>query len=250
MDLMLSMIDEGYHLGSAVAALVVIAHAVYAGLESVDEVTSLVQKCLLLHFHVMRLRPGSGVLVEVAVWLLDMALHLWFLLVDCTRVVSSLYFHNRPLNTLHCAVLFIFHLQILRRYCTAIHVTVDNEEPVGAEGPGSVGHPVDVDESSMLPMSLSSATKLTSQSTRVVYSRDELSLDLMRMESECSSGTCRCCRPLEDRTSSHLERVGREGSYWLSERSAPGDSDGSVKPHELETTRVRRRSFLGHATAS
>lgn len=216
---------------------------------------------------------SSGVLVEVAVWLLDMALHLWFLLVDCTRVVSSLYFHNRPLNTLHCAVLFIFHLQILRRYCTAIHVTVDNvvaaeepnaqqeqllqqqhpalqEEPVGAEGPGSVGHPVDVDESSMLPMSLSSATKLTSQSTRVVYSRDELSLDLMRMESECSSGTCRCCRPLEDRTSSHLERVGREGSYWLSERSAPGDSDGSVKPHELETTRVRRRSFLGHATAS
>ncbi|KAH7949980.1 hypothetical protein HPB49_017865 [Dermacentor silvarum] len=56
MDLILSVMDEGYHLGSAVAALVVIAHTVYLGLDSADEVTNLVQKCLLLHFHVVRLR--------------------------------------------------------------------------------------------------------------------------------------------------------------------------------------------------
>lgn len=59
-------------------------------------------------------RPGSGVLLEIAIWVLDMAFHLWFLLVDCTRVVSSLYFKNRPLQILHCVILFIFHLQILR----------------------------------------------------------------------------------------------------------------------------------------
>ncbi|CAN7939722.1 unnamed protein product, partial [Ixodes hexagonus] len=126
MDLMLSLMDEGFHLGSAVAALMVITHSIYMGLESVDEVTHVIQKCLLLHFHVVRLRPGSGVLLEIAVWVLDMAFHLWFLLVDCTRVLSSLYFKNRPMQILHCVLLFIFHLQILRRYCMGIHVTVEN----------------------------------------------------------------------------------------------------------------------------
>ncbi|KAG0432983.1 hypothetical protein HPB47_020333 [Ixodes persulcatus] len=126
MDLMLSLMDEGFHLGCAVAALMVITQSVYMGLTSVDQVTSVIQKCLLLHFHMVRLRPGSGVLLEIAVWVLDMAFHMWFLLVDCTRVLSSLYFSNKPMQILHCVLLFIFHLQILRRYCMGIHVTVEN----------------------------------------------------------------------------------------------------------------------------
>ncbi|KAM7296896.1 hypothetical protein ISCGN_022051 [Ixodes scapularis] len=126
MDLMLSLMDEGFHLGCAVGALMVITQSVYMGLTSVDQVTSVIQKCLLLHFHMVRLRPGSGVLLEIAVWVLDMAFHMWFLLVDCTRVLSSLYFSNKPMQILHCVLLFIFHLQILRRYCMGIHVTVEN----------------------------------------------------------------------------------------------------------------------------
>ncbi|XP_077489342.1 uncharacterized protein LOC144100202 isoform X1 [Amblyomma americanum] len=245
MDLILGVMDEGYHLGSAVAALIVITHTVYLGLESADEVTSLVQKCLLLHFHVVRLsasyrRPGTGVLLEVAVWLLDMAFHLWFLLIDCTRVVSSLYFHSRPLQVLHCAILFIFHLQILRRYCTGIHVTMDNvvpdeanaqqmpaDEPAVVDAPPAVAaRPEEGDESSLLPgCSQSSATKFTSQSAPVA---DELSLDFARAESETSSRTCRCYRHAgTDGVSSQVDDLqhGRSSCGWSLEPSAPADSD-------------------------
>ncbi|KAH6942644.1 hypothetical protein HPB50_008808 [Hyalomma asiaticum] len=255
MDLILGVMDEGYHLGSAVAALVVIAHTVYLGLDSADEVTSLVQKCLLLHFHVVRLRPGSGVLLEVAVWLLDMAFHLWFLLVDCTRVVSSLYFKSKPLQVLHCAILFLFHLQILRRYCMGIHVTVDNviaadeanaqqqqqlqrqvqaqevaEVPAVAAAAAVAARRVDVDagESSLLPGSQSSATKLTSQSAPMAFSHDELSLDFTRVESESSSPACRCFRHHGiDGASSQADDLNacRLGC-WSLDRSAHTESEG------------------------
>lgn len=249
MDLILSVMDEGYHLGSAVAALVVIAHTVYLGLDSADEVTNLVQKCLLLHFHVVRLRPGSGVLLEVAVWLLDMAFHMWFLLLDCTRVVSSLYFNSKPLHVLHCAILFLFHLQILRRYCTGIHVTVDNvigddanaqqvpadevagvaEVPAVEAAAAVAARRIDVDagESSLLPGSQSSATKLTSQSAPVACSHDELSLDFIRAESESSSPACRCFRHQGlDGASSQAEDLQACRLGWSLDRSAHTESDG------------------------
>lgn len=252
MDLILGVMDEGYHLGSAVAALVVIAHTVYLGLDSADEVTSLVQKCLLLHFHVVRLRPGSGVLLEVAVWLLDMAFHLWFLLVDCTRVVSSLYFNSKPLQVLHCAILFLFHLQILRRYCMGIHVTVDNaiaedanaqqQQQIQADEVVEVPAPVaaaaavaarrvDVDagESSLLPGSQSSATKLASQLAPAAFSHDELlSLDFTRAESESSSPACRCFRQHAlDGASSQADDLNpcRVGCGWSLDRSAQTESE-------------------------
>lgn len=249
--MILGVMDEGYHLGSAVAALVVIAHTVYLGLDSTDEVTSLVQKCLLLHFHVVRLRPGSGVLLEVAIWLLDMAFHLWFLLVDCTRVVSSFYFNSKPLQVLHCAVLFLFHLQILRRYCTGIHVTVDNamaddanaqQQQVQADEIAEVPMPavaaaaaprVDVDsgESSLLPGSHSSATKLTSQSAPAAFSHEELlSLDFTtRPESESSSPACRCFRQhAPDGVSSQADDLHpcRVGCGWSLDPSAQTESEG------------------------
>lgn len=249
--MILGVMDEGYHLGSAVAALVVIAHTVYLGLDSTDEVTSLVQKCLLLHFHVVRLRPGSGVLLEVAIWLLDMAFHLWFLLVDCTRVVSSFYFNSKPLQVLHCAVLFLFHLQILRRYCTGIHVTVDNamaddanaqQQQVQAAEIAEVPMPavaaaaaprVDVDsgESSLLPGSHSSATKLTSQSAPAAFSHEELlSLDFTtRPESESSSPACRCFRQhAPDGVSSQADDLHpcRVGCGWSLDPSAQTESEG------------------------
>ncbi|KAL3207947.1 hypothetical protein MRX96_039371 [Rhipicephalus microplus] len=288
MDMILGVMDEGYHLGSAVAALVVIAHTVYLGLDSTDEVTSLVQKCLLLHFHVVRLRPGSGVLLEVAIWLLDMAFHLWFLLVDCTRVVSSFYFNSKPLQVLHCAVLFLFHLQILRSVfrlselrfqCTysgatapGIHVTVDNamaddanaqQQQVQAAEIAEVPMPavaaaaaprVDVDsgESSLLPGSHSSATKLTSQSAPAAFSHEELlSLDFTtRPESESSSPACRCFRQhAPDGVSSQADDLHpcRVGCGWSLDPSAQTESEGGSTAYK-PPPHVDAAMFLGGTT--
>ncbi|KAL1486540.1 hypothetical protein MTO96_009042 [Rhipicephalus appendiculatus] len=206
--------DEGYHLGSAVAALVVIVQTVYLGLDSADEVTSLVQKCLLLHFHVVRLRPGSGVLLEVAVWLLDMAFHLWFLMVDCTRVVSSLYFNSKPLQVLHCAILFLFHLQILRRYCMGIHVTVDNAI---------------ADDANAQQQQVLQADEVV-ESAPAAFSHDELlSLDFTRAESESSSPVCRCFRQHAlHGASSQADDLNacRVGCGWSLDPSAQTESEG------------------------
>ncbi|XP_049523830.1 uncharacterized protein LOC125945662 [Dermacentor silvarum] len=125
----LSFMDEGYHLICVVAALGVIAHTVLdLGLYSTDVVTNLFQEILLLSFHLVRVRPGSGALLGVAAWLLDMTFHLWFLLVDGTRVASSLYFDSEPLDALLYANFFLFHLLILRGLTMGIHGTGENAD--------------------------------------------------------------------------------------------------------------------------
>ncbi|XP_065302354.1 uncharacterized protein [Dermacentor albipictus] len=127
MELNLSFLDEGYHLVCVVISLVVIAHTVLdVGVNSADMVTSLVQECIMFAFHVVRLRPVSGVLLAVAVWLLDMTYHLWFLLVNGTRVVSNVYFKSESLDALLYANFFLFHLLMLRGLSAGIHGTGDN----------------------------------------------------------------------------------------------------------------------------
>ncbi|XP_064479705.1 uncharacterized protein LOC135393063 isoform X1 [Ornithodoros turicata] len=126
MDAVVDLGDHVFHVGVALFTLWWLGYSIYSGLHSVPEVTAIMNKCLLLPFHFVRLRHDYGVLCQIATWVLDMAFHVWFLFVSCSQIISGMFFHSWPFEIMGSSILFIFHLEVIRKYCNAVQISVEN----------------------------------------------------------------------------------------------------------------------------